>query len=126
MIDWLFPQWSNPALVMAVVALRLPFDAALVGLMMRANGRRSCLAILGAALTVLSAVLMVWVLQTGEGRLASYLELALQGVLVGLAGYATYRNPSRRRWRAFVLVAFVVTILLMPAVVLYGEATVAP
>lgn len=126
MFDWLFPQWSNPALVTAVVALRLLLDAALVWLVARANGRRSRLAILGAALTVLSAALMVSVLRTGEGRLASYMELASQGVLVGLAGYTTYRNPSRRRWWTFVAVTLVVVLLLVPAIVLYGEATVAP
>lgn len=69
---------------------------------------------------------MVWVLRTGEGRLASYLELAFQGVLVGLAGYAIYRNPFRRRWLVFAAVVVVALVLLLPAIVLYGEATVAP
>ena len=126
MFDWLFPRWSNPALVTATVAVRLLLDAALVWLVVRASGQRSRPAIVGAALTVLSAVLMAWVLRTGEGRLASYLELAFQGVLVGLAGYATRQNPSRGRWRVFVAVALAVVLLLVPAVVLYGEATVAP
>ena len=126
MFEWLFPNWSNPAAVTAVVALRLGLDLALVAIVVRTRGSRSRLAILGAALTLLSGVAMVWVLRTGEGRAASFLELGFQVVLFGLAGYATYANPSRRRWLAFLAVAVPVVVLLVPAVVLYGEATVAP
>ena len=126
MFEWLFPNWSSPVAVTAVVALRLGLDVALVGLVVWTRGRRSRLAIFGAASTLLSAVAMVWVLRTGEGRLASFLELGFQVVLIGLAGYATYTEPSRRRWLAFVAVAVPVVVLLVPAVVLYGEATVAP
>ena len=125
-LEWLFPNWSSPVGVAAIATSRLLVDAKLVWLVARADGRRSRIAILGAALTVLSAVSMVWVLRTGEGRLAVLLDLAFQGALVGLAGYATRRNPSAGRWPAFAAVALVAIVVLLPALVLYGGATVAP
>ena len=126
MFEWLFPNWSSPAAVTGLVALRLGLDVALVAIVVRTRGPHSRLAILGAALTLLSAVAMVWVLRTGQGRPASLLEFGFQFSLLALAGYATRANPSRRRWLAFLAVAVPVVFLLVPAVVLYGEATVAP
>lgn len=125
--EWLFPNWSNPAAVAAVVGLRLLVDTGLVGLVATATGRRSRRSVGVAALTVLSAVLMVSVLRPGgAGQPGSYVELSLQFVLLGLAGHATYENPSTRRWIAFVVLAVGAVLLLLPAIVLYGEATVAP
>lgn len=56
------------------------------------------------------------------------LRLLLDAALVGLvvAGHATHSNPSARRWLAFAGVVVGVVVLLVPTVVLYGEATVAP
>jgi len=104
MIEWLFPGWSNPALVASVAAARLLLD-----------------------LTVLVAVLMVSVLRPGgPGRAGSNAELLAQGLLLVLGGYATSANPSTARWIAFGAVALAVLATALPAVVLYGEATVAP
>lgn len=127
MLDWLFPNWSDPATVAAVVVLRLLLDVALVAFVARAAGRRSRATVLGAALTLLSAILMVSVLRPGgAGQFGSYLELAFHGVLLGLGGYAAYGERSTRRWLEFAALAFAALVLLLPAIVLYGEATVAP
>lgn len=127
MFDVLFPNWSNPAAVAAVVALRVLVDAGLVALVAGGTGMQSRRTVGAVVLTLLSATLMASVLRPGGAeQLGSYVELSFHLALFVLAGHATYSDPSRRRWLAFVALAVGAFLLLLPAVVLYGEATVAP
>ena len=127
MFDWLFPNWSSPVTVAAIVALRLLVDTGLVAAVARSTQPRSRPTAAAAALTFVSTLLMVSVLRPGgAGRTGSYVEIGLQFVLLGVAGYATYENPSTRRWATFAALAGGAILLLLPAIVLYGEATVAP
>lgn len=127
MFDWLFPAWSSPARVAAFFLVRTLVDVTLVALLARTAGPRSRRMIAGGALTVLAAVLMLSVLRPGgPGRTAGNLDLVLQVVLLAVAGHAVWQDPSRRRWVTYALLLAGSVALLLPTVVLYGEATVAP
>lgn len=127
MVEWLFPNWSNPAAIAAVVAVRTLLNAALAGVVAASVGWRSRLTAAAAAVTLGSALVMVLVLRPGvlEHR-ASLVDLVAQLGLLALGGYAVSRDPTIGRAAAFAVVALVTLAVGMYTVPLYGEATVAP
>lgn len=127
MFEWLFPNWSNPAAVVALVAARVGVDAALTAAVADAVGRRSLPAVGAATATLLSGVLMVLVLRPGgPGLRASYVELLLQVGLVVVAGYVAYAHRSTARRATVAAAGTGVLALLLVSVPIYGEALVAP
>lgn len=127
MFDWLFPTWSNPALLAAVVAARGLLDASLTAIVGDALGYRSPLTLAAAAVTLLSVVVMVLVLRPGTlGHRASLVEIAGQLGLVAVGAYAVYANPSTGRIVGVALVSVGILALAGLTIPLYGEATVAP
>lgn len=127
MFEWLFPNWSNPALLAVLVAARVVVDASLAATVADALGPGSLPARATVAATVLAAVSMVLVLRPGGlGLRASYVDLLLQVALVVVAGYVAYAHPSSFRRVAVVLAGTGAIALILVAVPLYGEALVAP
>jgi hypothetical protein len=130
MLEWLFPGWSNPALLLAFVAARVAVNALLTALVAGAVGRRSRRVTAMAAWTVGSALLQVLLLRPGGlGLGSSYVELGGQLVLLVLAGGTLYARgdgqpPARRV--AGLLALLVGLGLLLFTIPLYGEAFVAP
>lgn len=126
MFEWLFPQWSNPAFLAAIVGARIFINLVLTTIVAKSTSATSRSTVVMAVLTVLSAVLMVVVLRGGLGLNASYIEFLLQVILLVLTGYVIALNPENRRLRATVAVSFGAIVLLLIMIPLYGEATVAP
>ncbi|WP_313692913.1 hypothetical protein [Halorarum halobium] len=128
MFEWLFPTWTNPALLALLVGLRAAANVALTALVARSRPPKagSVVTVGAAALTVLSAALSVLVLRGDLGLGASYLEFAVQVVLVVAGGYAVRSNGSTRQVRAALLAAACAIGLLLVTIPAYGEATVAP
>lgn len=135
MFEWLFPNWSAPASLAALVGVKLLLDVALTALVAATSAvgesRWSALTVVAAGLAVVSTVLTVLVLRGTLGLGASYVGFLVHAALLVLAGYAVYSTPSSRRRVAVprrvtvpvFLGAIAVALVLIP---LYGEATVAP
>lgn len=127
MFDWLFPNWSNPTFLTALLTVRTLLNASLTTVIADAIGSKSPLTAVAAGVTLLSAVVMVLVLRPGVlGHRASLAELVAQLGLLGIAGYAVYTNPSTQRLVVAGLVSFFALALVVLMIPLYGEATVAP
>ncbi|QLG62187.1 hypothetical protein [Halorarum salinum] len=126
MFEWLFPTWTNPAVLALIVGARTLANGALAVLVARSRSPGTAITGVAAGLALLSTALTVSVLRGDLGLGASYLEFAVQVALVGLAGVAVRSNPSTGRWRATALAAFCAVGLLLITIPLYGEATVAP
>ncbi|KTG09146.1 hypothetical protein AUR64_15230 [Haloprofundus marisrubri] len=127
MFEWLFPGWSNPFAMVVFVSLRILLNAALTGLTARSAGRRSPLTLLVGAGTLVSAVMVVLLLRPGGlGYTASFVEFALQLVIVALAGYAVLSTDSKRRRVTTATTIVGALALLLFSVPIYGEAFVAP
>ena len=126
MFEWLFPNWTNPGVLAAVVAGRTLLNGGLTAVVARAAGHRSLLAVVAAAVTVASAAVTVLVLRGTLGHGPSLAEMAAQLCLLALAGAAVYRHPSRGRVAAVALLTVAVLALGLLMVPIYGEATVAP
>lgn len=125
--DWLFPNWSTPALVAGVVALRFLLNAGLTSLVAGATGRSSRATVAAGAITVGGAVVAVLVLRGGTlGRSASLVDLLAQLALIGLGGYATYGHRSRGRVLAYAVLGLATLAVGLYTIPLYGESTVAP
>ena len=112
--------------VAAIVGVRGLFNAALTLLVAESSGQTSRFTVVAATLTVLSAGLTAAVLLGVVGLNASYLEFAAQVLLLALAGYVVYSNPSTGRSRATVVVSLLATALLLLTIPVYGDALVAP
>lgn len=126
MFGWLFPEWSNPALLTAIVGARACVNVGLTTIVAKSTSVTSRFTVVTAVLTVLSAVLVVTVLRGGLGLDASYLEFLLQITLLVLAGYVVASNPESRRLGVTVALSLGAVALLLITIPLYGEATVAP
>ncbi|MFH5800851.1 hypothetical protein [Haladaptatus sp. CMAA 1911] len=126
MFEWLFPQWSNPTFLAAIVGTRIFINLILTTIVAKATSATSGSTVVMAVLTVLSAVLMVVVLRGGLGLNASYLEFLLQVTLLVLTGYVVASTCENGRWRVTVAVSLGAIVLLLIMIPLYGEATVAP
>lgn len=126
MFEWLFPHWSNPALLAAIVGARIFINMVLTMIVAQSTSATSRSTVAMAVLTALSAVLMVTVLRGSLGLNASYLEFVLQLILLILTGYAIASNPEDGRWRVTVAISLGAILLLLIMIPLYGEATVAP
>ncbi|NHX35532.1 MULTISPECIES: hypothetical protein [Halolamina] len=124
MFDRLFPGWTAPGLLAALVALRTLRNVALTASMGEASD--SPVAVLvGAALTLASFVLTVGVLRGTFGLTLSHVESLLQVALLVLAAAVVRRGDGDGRRRA--VVAGVAAVLLyLFSIPLFGEATVAP
>lgn len=126
-LETLFPNWSSPATIAALVALRVGCNGCLVAITARAAGVRTLVTGTVAGLTVFSAVAMVLVLRPGVlGYRASNLELLAQVALLLAASYAVYANPSTGLIVAAAVVLVAATALLLFTIPVYGEAFVAP
>ncbi|UPV73655.1 hypothetical protein M0R89_14045 [Halorussus limi] len=125
MFDWLFPNWSNPAALTALVVSKVLLNAALTAFVAESTRATSRSALLTAGLTVASTILFVSVLRGGAGITASYVEFLAQAVLLAVAGRAVYSTPSLRR-RVAVPVFLGAISLALVVIPVYGEATVAP
>lgn len=126
MFEWLFPTWTNPAVLALIVGARALVNATLTTLVAESRGPTAGFTIVAAVFTLLSTAISVPVLRGDPGLDASYLEFVVQVALVSLAGYVVYSSPSTRRARATILTAFCAIALLIVVIPLYGEATVAP
>ncbi|GGM57061.1 hypothetical protein J2752_000948 [Halarchaeum rubridurum] len=126
MVPWPLGGWSNPAVVAALVVARVACNVALTGIVVSAAGARTRPTAVAATLTGCSAALLLSVVDGAAGRPAGLLDLAVQVALLALAGHATLTSTTRRRALAFGALALLTVGLLLPSVVLYGEATVAP
>lgn len=127
MFEWLFPNWSSPHVVTALVAVRTLLNTSLTAIVADAVGSESPLTAVAASVTAASAVVMVLVLRPGVlGHRASLAEIVAQLGLVAVAGYAVYANPSTQRVVAAVLVSVAALAFAVVAIPFYGEATIAP
>ena len=122
----LFPTWSAPWSLTALVAVRVGVNAVIVLLAVRAGVSRPVVG--GATLaTLVSGVLTVAVLRPGGlGLTASHAEQLIQLGLVGLAVVVAARGSglvSRLALAGLAAVAVGLGLLFVP---IYGEATVAP
>lgn len=125
--EWLFPNWSNPAIITALVGLRIVLNLFFVALTAHATGVRTRYTMLVAGLAIVSATILVLALRPGMlGRRASYIEILTQTLIVTCAGYAVYSNPTLYRWIAFAIVFIVAILFLLIMIPIYGEAFVAP
>lgn len=128
MLDWLFPNWSNPLGIALFLALRLACNLGLTATVADRVGRRRPRTVAMAAGTLASTVLAVLVLRPGVlGIRASLVEILLQVSLVGVALVTAYQRPNGWR-RVVVTVSLAVVALLFGLVTIpvYGEALVAP
>ncbi|WP_224333957.1 hypothetical protein [Haloprofundus halobius] len=127
MFEWLFPGWSNPLAMTVFVGLRVLLNVALTVLTARSVGRRAPSTLLVGVGTLVSAVMMVLLLRPGVlGYSASFVEFALQLLLVALAGYAAFAAGSKQRRVTTVTIIVGAIALLLFTVPIYGEAFVAP
>lgn len=127
MLDWLFPNWSNPFGLTMLVGMRILLNTSLTAIVARAVGLRTSLTAAVGTATVLSTVLMVLVLRPGVlGLRASYVEFFVQIILLILAGYTVYVYSSGTRRIVTAVLVVGATALLLFTIPLYGEAFVAP
>ncbi|WP_331233468.1 hypothetical protein [Natronorarus salvus] len=127
MFEWLFPTWSDPTRLAAVVGLRVGLNVCLVVIAASAAGARTRLSVLAGCLTLASAVITVLALRPGGlGLPASYVELLVQMSLLVLVGYAVSTNPSTAESVAYVVVSLGAVALGLLMVPIYGETFVAP
>lgn len=124
-LDSVFPGWSNPLGIAALVTARFVVNCSVSGLAARTF--RSSVAALAVAGAVLSLLLMIGVLRPGLlGIRASYLEAAVQLGLVLLAVTTAVVSDSRGFTVAAAALALLGLGLLAVSLPIYGEATVAP
>ncbi|WP_435143423.1 hypothetical protein [Halobaculum sp. P14] len=126
MVEWLFPNWSSPVAVAAVVAAKAFLNAVLTARTAALSGEDSRAPFVAGGLTVCSTVLAVFVLRGTLGLAASYLEVALQAALLVLVAVVTYSAAENRRLAVTVPALLAAAALLLVTIPLYGEATVAP
>jgi hypothetical protein len=124
--EWLFPNWTAPWLLTALVVARTLCNLGLTAAIREAS--ESTLAVAaGGALTVASTVLTVGVLRGTFGITVSHVESLLQLALLVLAGVVVLRNEGRTRGRNWAILAGAGAVLLyLFSIPLFGEATVAP
>ncbi len=126
MFDWLFPNWTSPAFLTLLVALRTLCNLGLTASIRDATG--SVLAVAaGGALTVASTVLTVGVLRGAFGITVSHGESLVQLTLLVLAAVVVLRGEADSRARNLAILAGTAAVLLyLVSIPLFGEATVAP
>ena len=125
MFEWLFPNWSHPTFLTALVGAKTLLNTALTALVAESNSTTSRSTVVMAGLTVTSTVLTVLVLRENLGIGASYVEFLAQVAVLVLTGYTAHSKPSLRR-RATLPVFLGIIALSLIMIPLYGEATVAP
>jgi hypothetical protein len=128
MFDWLFPNWSDPASLVALLSVRLACNVGLTGVVARRLGPRHRRTIAMAVGTLVSTVVSTLVLRPdGPGLTASHAEQLLQLLLILVAGYTVARDPRGLRGVLPALVVGLVALFLgLVMVIVYGEALVAP
>lgn len=91
-----FPGWSNPLALVALVGSRFALTASLTVTAGRTVGVRAVHTVAVDTLAVVSAVPTVLLLRgSGLGIHASYAEFLIQIALVGIAGYVVSTRPVR-------------------------------
>ena len=121
----MFPGWSNPAGLVALVAAR--FVVNLSASLVAARALRSPFPAIAVGGAVVSLLLAVAVIRPGlAGIRASYVEALLQFGIVALTVYAGYTSSSRWVTVAAAAVALLALAGLAVSLPIYGEATVAP
>lgn len=127
MVDWLFPNWSNPLMVTALVGVRILFNVYLTVMVSQTVGRRTVHTGIMGTTTLLSGVLTILLLRpSGLGHNLSYVESILQAVLLAIAGYVVYSSSWEMRQLVAVVVILAATVLLVVMIPVYGERFVAP
>lgn len=125
--EWLFPTWSSPCGLVAVLAVRFCLHGGLVAVAADARGWPRPLPLALSALAVLSAGLAVGALRPGGlGERAGDVDLLLQLVALALAGVAVAANPSKRRVIAAVGLGLAVLVVGFFTMIAYAEMFVAP
>lgn len=127
MFDWLFPNWSHPFTVTALVGARLLLNVYLTVMVAKTVGSRTAYTAVMGTMTILSGVLTILLLRTsGLGPNLSYIEFILQVLLIAIASHVVYSSPwnTRRLVAGIVLVG--ATVLLVLMIPIYGERFVAP
>ncbi|MBP1985676.1 hypothetical protein [Halolamina salifodinae] len=124
MFDWLFPGWTAPGVLAAIVALRTLCNVGLTLAVRDATDSPSAVGV-AAALTAVSLVLTVGVLRGAFGLQTSHAETVVQAALLVVTGVVVARGDGMGRRLAAVAGAVAVLLYLL-SIPLFGEATVAP
>ncbi|WP_053947494.1 hypothetical protein [Halolamina sediminis] len=125
MFDWLFPGWTAPGVLTALVVTRTLCNLGLTAAIREAS--ESVLGVVaGGALTVASTVLTVGILRGTFGITVSHVESILQLALLMLAGVVVLREGSTRGRSWAILAGAGAVLLYLFSIPLFGEATVAP
>jgi hypothetical protein len=123
----IFPTWSNPWAVTALVIARTILNLSLTALIAISAGTQTWFTEVAGGVTVGSTAVMIQAIRPGPlGDRASSVELLVQLGLLALAGYAIYINFTTILFASFLVVAVLALVFWWGAVVTYGEAFHAP
>lgn len=123
----LFPEWSSPMALLAVLGLRTVLNVGLVVLTLRATRGRILFPAAAAALAIAIGTAAFLALQfPGVGQPLSYLDLGGQLALLVLTAAVISMNGARGQWLSFAAVAVTAVLCLLLMIPIYGEAFVAP
>ncbi|GAB7013647.1 hypothetical protein [Halolamina salina] len=125
MFEWLFPGWTSPGLLTALVVARTLCNLGLTAAIREASESAVAVAA-GGALTVATTTLTVGVLRGTFGITASHVESLLQLALLVLAGVVVLREGGTRGRNWAILASAGAVLLYLFSIPLFGEATVAP
>ncbi|MFY4812589.1 hypothetical protein ACOJIV_07725 [Haloarcula sp. AONF1] len=126
MFEWLFPNWSNPLTITALVSVRIFLNVYLTVAVSEIVGRRTAYTATMGTATFLFGVLTILLLRPNGLALGlPYVESVLQVVLIAIAGYVVYSSPWKVRRIVTVLAIVSATALLVIMIPVYGERFVA-
>lgn len=127
MLRAVFPGWSNPLALVALLGLRVALNGYLTVTVASTVGFRAAHTAVVGTLTVVSGVLTVLLLRgSGLGVDASYAEVFLQIALISVAASVVVTHPSSPRRTVTVAVLLGALGLAVVMIPIYGEAFVAP
>ncbi|OVE85668.1 hypothetical protein [Natronolimnobius baerhuensis] len=127
MLEALLPGWQNPELIAVIVGLRIGLNCVLTGVVASRTGIDSRRTALAAGLTIGAGTILILALRPGIlGQTASSLEMALQLLVVLIAGDTVYRTDTSSSPTGPFLAILLAISLLAVQIPIYGEAFVAP
>jgi hypothetical protein len=126
-IDTLFPNWSNPEAVAAVVGLRVLCNVVIFWCLSNAVGVRSVYTTIVGGLIGFSTVTTMMLLTTNWfGHPVSYFEQLSQLIIIGISLVASVRCEFDLRTVVLLLACSGAAYLLLPMTIIYAEIFVAP
>jgi len=126
-IDTLFPNWSNPEAVAAVVGLRVLCNVIIFWSLSTAVGVRSVYSTIVGGLIGFSTVTTMMLLTTNWfGHPVSYMEQLSQLIIIGISLVASVRSEFDLRTVVLLLACSGAAYLLLPMTIIYAEIFVAP